>query len=134
MVCVIEAISAAVTDKVAIYRFAEACFQSHDLPVSCTGCGVAAEGTVDANGRGSLVVPAPSFKPGRLIGINSCGTDIDQVASERAFQGAVLIASEVSAVADLHRSQVTITRKVLIESAASPAMDAAVHFVLDKGA
>ena len=35
-------------------------------------------------------------------------------------------------VSNLHRSQVEVTRKLLIETTAPPAMDATIHFMLNK--
>ena len=90
--------------------------------------------TVDAEGRGSLIVPAPAFKPGRFISINASRADIDEISGERTFQRAVLEPAEIGMVSNLQRSQVEVTRKLLIETTAPPAMDATIHFMLNKDA
>jgi hypothetical protein len=89
---------------------------------------------MDAKRRASLKVPATASEAGRFICINACRTEIDQVARKRAFKRTVAETAEIGVICDLHGPQVAITGKLLIESPASPAVNAAVHLVLDEDA
>ena len=90
MVGIVKAISATVADEIAIHRFVETGFEPNDLTIADAGNGMTSKGTVDAEGRASLIVPAPALEPGRLIRINACRADIDEVSGERTFQRTVL--------------------------------------------
>ncbi len=109
-------------------------FQAHHFPVLGAAHGVAAQGAVEAQGRAPLKIPAPALEPGGLVGEDPGGADIDEIAGKGAFQGPVAESAEVGAVADLHGPQVPVAGKILVEAAAAPALDAAVHFVLHEQA
>jgi hypothetical protein len=134
MIRVVKAVATAVTDKIAIHCFIETSLKPHYFSVACTGNGVTSERAVDAERRASLKIPPPPGKAGGLIRIDPCRTDINEVSGKGAFQMAVLETTEIGVVGNLHGSQVTIAGKLLIESAAPPAVDTPIHLVLDKDA
>jgi hypothetical protein len=134
MVGVIESIAAPVTDEVSIHILAKARFEPNDFTIAGARDGVASQRTVDTERRAPLIVPASPFESRWLVRINACWAEIDQITGKRALKGTVLIPAEIGVVGNLHRPKVPIPGKLLIEPPASPAMDATVHFMLDKGA
>jgi hypothetical protein len=134
VVGIIESISATIADEIAIDRFAKMAFQPNYFPITGAGNGVTSEGTMDAKRGSALKVPSSSFETRRFICINTCRAEVDEISRERTLQRTVFVPSEIGTVTDLHGTEVPVTRKFLIESPASPAMDTAVHFMLDKDA
>ena len=131
---VIEPITAPVADEVTIHRFIETGLEPDDLAIAGAGDDVASEGAVDAEGGTPLKVPAPAPEAGRLIRVDARRAEIDEISGERAFQGPVFITAEIGTISNLHGAQVAVTGKFLVETAAPPAVDAAVHLVLDEDA
>jgi hypothetical protein len=92
------------------------------------------EGAVDAERRTSLKIPPPASKAGGFVRINASRTNVDEVSGEGTFELAVCRPAKVGVMGDLKSSKITITGKLLIEPAASPAVDTTIHLVLDKDA
>ncbi len=87
---------------------------------------------MDAERRTSLKIPSPARKARGLVRIDASGTEIDQISRKGALKRSVLISTEIGSMGKLHGAQVAIPRKILIKSAASPAVNTAIHLVLDK--
>ena len=129
-----KGVTAPVADEIAVHRVVGPALQAHHFPVFGAAHGVAAQGAVEAQGRAPLKIPPPALEPGGLIGEHPGGADIDEIAGKGAFQGPVAKSAEIGAAADLQRPQVPVAGIVLVEAAAAPALDAAVHFVLHEPA
>jgi hypothetical protein len=132
VVGIIEPKPAAIADEIAIHRFAEMAFQPHYFAITGTGNGVTSEGAMDAKRGPALKVPSASFKTRGFIRVNACRTEVDEISRERTLQRAVLVSTKIGPVGNLHGSQVLVPGELLIEPPAPPAVDAAIHFVLDK--
>jgi hypothetical protein len=132
VVGIIEPKSAPIADEIAIHRLAETAFQPHDFAITGAGNGVTSKGAMDAKGWPALKVPSPPFKTGGFIRVNACGAEVDEISRERTLQRTVLVPAKIGPVGNLHGSQVLVPGELLIEPPAPPAVDAAIHFVLDK--
>jgi len=132
MICIIEAVATPVTDKVSIHGFTETSFKPHHFAILGTGNDVASERAVDAERRTSLKIPPPAREAGGLIRIDSGRTDVDDVSREGTFELTIRGSAKIGVVGDLKSSQITIAGELLIETPAPPALDTAVHLVLDE--
>jgi hypothetical protein len=131
---IVKAVAAPVADEIAVHGFMQPGFQADHFPVFCTAHDVAAQGAMEAERRSPLEMPAPALETGGFIGVHPGGADVDEIAGKGALQGAIAEAAEVGAVADLHGPEVPVAGKLLVEAAAAPALNASVHFMLDKQA
>jgi hypothetical protein len=129
-----EPVPAPIADEITVDRFAETGFEPNHFTIASTCNDVASEGTVNAEGAGPLKIPSPPGKPGGLIRIDTCRAKIDEVPGKGAFQGPIFETAEIGVVRNLHGPQVAIPGDVLIEPAASPAVNAAIHLMPDKDA
>jgi hypothetical protein len=134
MIGVVESIAAPVTDEVSVHIRAEARFEPNDLTIAGARDHVASQGAVNAQAWTPLIVPASPFESRGFIRINAGRAEIDEVSRKRTFQRTIFVPTEICPVTDLHGTEVSVTGKFLIETAAPPAMDAAVHFMLDQNA
>lgn len=132
MIRKIEAETSSIANEMAVHLFVETSFLPHHLPVTGSACRIAPQRAMEAHRWTPFKVPAPALKSSRFIRVNACGAEIDEIPGKGALQPSTLEPAEVGTVPDLQGPQVTITRKILIETPASPTVDAPVHFMLDK--
>ncbi len=118
-----------VANEVAVDRLVETGLDAHHLPVPGAGDGAAAQGTVDAQEGNPLQIPPPRLVAGRPVRIDARRADIHEVSGKRAFERAVPESTEIDPVCDLHRAEIPVSGKVLVEPRAAVAVNTPVHFV-----
>ncbi len=127
-------VPAPVADEMAVDVGGVGRFHPDHFPIPGQRRGVAAQAAVDAEGRGSLEIPAPAFVAGGLVGIDSGGADVDDVSREGAFQRAGFLAAEIDAIGDAGDAQILVAAEFLVIAGTPVALDAPVHLVGDQRA
>jgi hypothetical protein len=125
-------VSPSIADEIAVHKFIKMSFEPDDFTIADARNDVAPEGAVNAEGRTSQIIPSPPFESGGFVGVDSCGTEIDEVPGKRTLKGPVHIPAEVGAISNLQSTEVSVSGKILIKPAAPPTVNAAVHFVPDQ--
>jgi hypothetical protein len=130
MIGIAIAESPTVAYEIAVNCLIQPSLLSHHLSVAGAGYRVTSQRAMQANGRASLKVPTPCLIPGGLVRVDPGWAYLDKVSGEWTFQCAIAESAEIHSVTDLQGTQVPITRKFLIKSAASETVNTAVHFML----
>src|SRR5213075_1324011 len=103
----------------AVYRGVVAHAHALELAMARAGMQVAADRAVRADRRADLEIPDAAAVAERLVGEHAGRAELDEVPGERAFERALLEASEVDTVAASALGEVAPARVVAIEPRAA---------------